>query len=104
MNPVPERTKEQRMAALKKAMRARSDRAEFKKALKRGRIAPNKAIGARVAQRMSAYDFIRSFPGIGDATADAIMQRVDISPNRRVQGLGCRQKRELLHELEWGQK
>ena len=104
MNPVPELTEERRMAALKLAMRARRDRAEFKRALKRGRIAPGKAIGARAAQRMSAYDFIRSFPGIGNATATAIMQRVGISRNRRVRGLGCRQKRELLHELEWGMK
>ena len=62
MNPVPELTEERRMAALKLAMRARRDRAEFKRALKRGRIAPGKAIGARAAKNMSAYEPPRARP------------------------------------------
>ena len=57
MNPVPELTEERRMAALKLAMRARRDRAEFKRALKRGYIALGKAIGGRAAKNLSTYDF-----------------------------------------------
>lgn len=37
-------------------------------------------------------------PGIGRAKADDIMRKIGIAENRRVQGLGCRQ-RDLIIEL-----
>jgi ribosomal protein S13 len=48
--------------------------------------------------RVSAV--LESLPGVGKARAAKIMERLEISPTRRVRGLGANQRRAL--ETEFG--
>ena len=56
------------------------------------------AIADERANRIRVHELLTSVPGIGKAKADDIMRKLGIADNRRVQGLGCRQ-RELIIEL-----
>ncbi|MBM9434191.1 integration host factor, actinobacterial type [Flaviflexus equikiangi] len=97
---LPSLTPEQRQAALDKAAVARKKRAELKQSLKAGEtrlsevleLAKNDEIIAKL--RVSAL--LESMPGIGTAKARAIMDRTNISPSRRVGGLGPHQAAALV--------
>ena len=52
-----------------------------------------------VAKRMKVSILIESLPGYGKAKAAKIMDELDISESRRVQGLGKRQREALLERL-----
>jgi guanylate kinase len=41
---------------------------------------------------------VRAVPGVGQARASASVERTGISPERRVGGLGTRQREQLLAE------
>jgi ribosomal protein S13 len=47
--------------------------------------------------RVSAV--LESLPGVGKARAAKIMERLEISPTRRVRGLGANQRRALESEF-----
>jgi hypothetical protein len=101
---LPPLTPEQRAAALEKAARARKERGEVKKRLKRGATtladvlkegATNDVIG-----KMKVSDLLESVPGVGRARAKQLMDRLGIAESRRVHGLGANQRAAL--ELEFG--
>ena len=48
---------------------------------------------------MKVSALIESLPGYGKAKATKIMDELGISPNRRVKGLGERQRENLLEAL-----
>ena len=48
---------------------------------------------------MPVRALIESLPGYGKAKAAKIMDELEISPKRRVQGLGARQREALLEIL-----
>ena len=96
---IPNLTKEQRAEALQKAKQARFERACFLSACKKGNIEPARAIDAPVAQGVPVRRFIESFPGFGRAKAEAVMEAAGISSTRRVRGLVCRQRAEVLRAL-----
>lgn len=97
---IPELTNEQRRQALDRAMAARRERACFLARCKAGDIAPAEAIADQVAQRVPVRRFLESFPGMGRAKAEAVMEDAGISSTRRVRGLGCRQREAVLAALE----
>lgn len=97
-NRLPELTDEQRKAALARAAQARRERTEFKGLVKKGELSFTDAIADEWANRIRVHELLTSVPGIGKAKADDIMRKLGIADNRRVQGLGCRQ-RELIIEL-----
>lgn len=95
---LPVLSEEARMANLVKAAAARTARANFLRDLKAGRASVAQSLGdpGDLVGKVPVRTFLKSCPGIGDAKADHIMERVGISPNRRVRGLGRRQRDELI--------
>ncbi|HCG99227.1 MAG: integration host factor [Candidatus Aquicultor primus] len=97
--PLPKLTEEQRQDALKKAAEARQKRAELRKQLKNGDVNVKDIISKTddpIVSRMKVSSLLESLPGIGKARAQKIMQEAGISPTRRVQGLGSKQKEILI--------
>lgn len=97
-NHLPELTDEQRKANLARAAQARRERTEFKNLVKDGALSFADAIADERAKRIRVREILMSVPGVGRAKAEDVMRKLGIADNRRVQGLGCRQ-RELIIEL-----
>jgi hypothetical protein len=99
--PLPQLTDEQRKAALEKAAAARHARAELRDQIKRGDITLEEVLDSEdpIASRMKVSALIESLPGYGKAKAAKIMSDLNISPSRRVKGLGARQREQLLAAL-----
>lgn len=98
---LPELTDEQRMAALEKAKAARRLRAELKRDLADGTLSIEDVIEGEsdIAQQMRVTQLLTALPKIGAVKAEEIMAELNISPSRRVRGLGVRQKRALLERF-----
>lgn len=99
---LPNLTPEQRAAALKKAAEARQKRAEYRAKIKAGELSFADVMAKSsdpVIARMKVSTLLESLPGFGKAKAKKIMEELDISESRRVQGLGARQREELMKKL-----
>lgn len=101
--PAPERTPQQRQAALQQARADRAVRAQARAELKAGRQDPieflqNSAADSRLAA-MRVRDFLLALPGIGTARADQLMHEFRIAGSRRLQGLGPKQRVALSRWL-----
>ena len=98
---LPQLTAEQRAAALEKAAAARHARAELRENIKNGKVSLEEVLNSDdpVASRMKVSNLIESLPGYGKAKAAKIMEELGISATRRVQGLGVRQREQLLEQL-----
>jgi hypothetical protein len=103
MPAPPELTDEQRAAALAKAAEARRVRAEVKELLKTGTITfpelLNRADSDGILAGMKVSAVLPSLPGIGKVKARRMMEEFGIAENRRLRGLGDRQRAALLEEL-----
>lgn len=97
-------TAEERLRALAAAKSARQLRASYKADIARGSIslaallesaAENEALG-----KMRIAELLESLPGYGKIRAQAVMERLNISPTRRIQGLGRHQRGALLKEFD----
>lgn len=100
---LPPLTPEQRAAALEKATRARRERAEVKRRLRRGSSSLADVIeqGATddVIGKMKVSELLESLPGVGKVKAAGIMGRLGIAESRRVRSLGKNQRRALVKEF-----
>ena len=99
---IPQLSPEERQAALEKAKAARIKRAEVRDDLKSGKLTLEKVLEMKndpVVGRMKVSTLIESLPGYGKAKAAKIMEELGISATRRVQGLGVRQREQLLEQL-----
>lgn len=100
---LPTLTPEQRAAALEKAAEARRARAALKVELKSSgtTFADVLARGADddVIGKMKVVAVVESMPGVGKVRAQQIMERLEISPSRRVRGLGVKQREALQREF-----
>ncbi len=99
--PLPQLTDEQRKAALEKAAAARHARAELRDNIKAGKVSLEEVLDSDdpIASRMKVSTLLESLPGYGKAKAAKIMNDLAISPSRRIQGLGARQREQLLQTL-----
>jgi hypothetical protein len=100
---LPELSNDQRRAALEKAAKSRKERAELCDKLKKGELSVGKVLSDTdnpIAMRLKVQRLIESLPGYGKARAAKLMNELGISTSRRVQGLGSRQRAELLERLE----
>lgn len=97
---VPDLSDDDRRAALEKAARARRARADLKRQLRDGEISL-----ADVLARADSDDVIgktrvaavlEAVPRVGKVTARRLMTELDISPSRRLRGLGVKQRERLL--------
>ncbi|MCW2776398.1 MAG: hypothetical protein JWN17_123 [Frankiales bacterium] len=101
--PLPTLTPEQRAAALEKAAEARRARAALKVLLKSSGTSLSDVLadGATddVVGKMKVVAVLESMPGVGKVRAQQIMERLEISPSRRVRGLGVKQREALQREF-----
>lgn len=100
--PVPKLSSDERNNALAKAQEMRSKRMELRKKLKTKEVKLEDIINDlenEVVARMRVKYLLESLPQIGRITAKKIMEEIGIDEARRVQGLGNRQKNELLEKL-----
>ncbi len=103
MPTPPKMSDEQRQAALARAAEVRRARAEVKQLLKSGSLRFDELLeraesnGDLEGMKVSAV--LSSLPGIGKVRAGRIMSDLVIAENRRLRGLGDRQREALLEEL-----
>ena len=99
---IPKLSPEERSKALQKAQQIRSKRMEVRKQLKAGTLtlaAVLKDAENEVYAKMRVKYLLESLPQVGKITAVKIMEEIGIDEARRVQGLGSRQKAQLLERL-----
>ena len=100
----PRLSDEERTRALEIAKLSRQERARVKGELRKGEISFAQFIESAesnpVLAKMRVIDLLESLPGYGKIRAHALMERLNISPTRRVRGLGRHQRDALLKEFE----
>lgn len=100
---LPTLTPEQRADALAKAAAARKIRAEQKERLRTGAssLADVFADGEKddAIGKLKVTALLEALPGVGKVRAAKIMTDCEISPNRRVRGLGVKQRAALQAAL-----
>lgn len=103
MAQPPKLTDEQRRQALERAAEARRVRAEAKELLKTGSMTLaelfSKAADDELIAGLKVESLIASMPGTGKIKAKRLMESVGIAENRRIRGLGDKQKEALLAEF-----
>ncbi|MGH3666861.1 MAG: integration host factor, actinobacterial type [Acidimicrobiia bacterium] len=103
MAQPPQLTDEQRAAALAKAAEARRVRAEAKELLKTGSLRLSelfeKADSDELLAGIKVERVLAAMPGTGKIKAKRLMESVGIAENRRIRGLGDKQKEALLAEF-----
>ena len=99
----PKLTPEQRARALEKAAEVRRARAEIKQALRDGELTLagllERADADPVLQGIKVKAVLTSLPGLRKVKAFRLMDRLGIAENRRVRGLGAKQREALLEAL-----
>jgi hypothetical protein len=104
MPQPPTLTPEQRAAALEKAAAARKARAELKDDLKSNRVSLAELLAKAgtddTVGKMKVLAVLESLPGTGKVKARRLMEQVGISDTRRLQGLGAKQREQLLEVIE----
>lgn len=99
---LPKLTPEEKRKALAKAQEMRSRRARLRQDLKRGAISLRDVLAREddeVVQKMRVAYLLQSLPQVGKVTTDRVMKDIGIHANRRVQGLGARQREALLERF-----
>lgn len=99
---LPNLSEADRKKALEKAAKARQERAELRQKIKAGKMSfadVMKKSDDPIVARMKVATLLESLPGYGKAKAAKIMEELEISESRRVQGLGARQREMLLKKL-----
>jgi hypothetical protein len=97
---LPPLTPEQRSAALAKAAAARKARAELKVLLKTSSTTLSDVLDSGETDdaigKMKVVAVLEAMPGVGKVRAQKLMETLEISPARRVRGLGAKQREALL--------
>jgi len=99
LNP-PELTDAQRQEALAKAAEVRRSRAELKELLKIGSLSFAELIDRSehddTVAGMKVASVLPSLPGMGKVKTKRLMEEFGIADNRRIRGLGSKQRAALL--------
>ena len=103
MGLPPQLTDEQRKQALLKATASRKRRAEVKLKLKNGEFSVDAILEIAknddAVAKMRVKELLESMTGVGKIRAQSLMDRLNISSTRRIQGLGRHQIKELRNEF-----
>jgi guanylate kinase len=103
MGLPPQLTPEQRKEALLKAAISRKRRAEVKMKIKSGEFTIDSILELAATDeaiaKMRVKDLLESLSGVGKVRAQSLMERLNISPTRRIQGLGRLQIKQLREEF-----
>jgi DNA uptake protein ComE-like DNA-binding protein len=101
---LPPLTPEQRAAALEKAAAARRARAALKVRLKTSGTSLSDVLADGetddVIGKMKVVAVLEALPGVGKVKAQKIMDNLEISPSRRVRGLGAKQRQALERQFD----
>ena len=101
--PAPKMTDEQRAAALERAGEARRVRAEIKQLLKTGSLSLSdvfdRAEDDDLVAGIKVSAVVVSMPHMGKVKAKRLLEDLGIADNRRLRGLGSRQKEALLNSF-----
>jgi guanylate kinase len=95
-----------RVAASRRAVAARRERAALKRDVTTRVITPQELLRrafadpASAAGAMRATEFLTAIPAIGEGKRDRILGELSISPVKRIGGLGSRQRRDLVDFLD----
>ena len=99
----PQLSPEDRARALAKAAASRKRRAEVKSQVKSGKYSLSQVFelskSDEAVAKMRVFELLESIAGVGKVRARAVMERLNISPTRRIQGLGAKQLPALLAEF-----
>ena len=99
----PQLSPEDRARALAKASASRKRRAEVKEQIKSGKYSLNQVFELSTSDeavaKMRVFELLESISGVGKVRARSVMERLNISPTRRIQGLGAKQLPALLAEF-----
>jgi hypothetical protein len=102
--PLPELDADARREALQKAAEARKVRAELKQQLKSGEIGLREVLKRadedEIIGKTKVSAVLEAMPRMGKVRARKVMQDLDISPSRRLRGLGANQREKLLQAFE----
>lgn len=96
---TPERSLEQRFAALELANEIRTHRADLKRKLKAGRIDLVDLMADEKCDTMKLFDVLIAMPKVGRVKANRILAKCQISPSKTLGGLTYRQRHEILKWL-----
>lgn len=103
---LPPLTPQQRTDALAKAAEARKVRADVKAKLKHSGLTLREVLVQadtdETLGKMKVSAVLESMPGVGRVRAARIMDTLEISPSRRVRGLGSKQRQALEREFAAG--
>ena len=103
MGLPPQLTPEQRQHAMLKAAASRKRRAEVKTKIKSGEFTIDSilelAATDEAVAKMRVKELLESLSGVGKVRAQSLMERLNISPTRRIQGLGRLQIKQLREEF-----
>jgi guanylate kinase len=103
MGTPPQLSAEQRAAALAKASASRKRRAEIKSQIKSGQVGIDEVLSLASTDeaigKMRVKELLESLAGVGKIRVISLMERLNISPTRRIQGLGRHQLKELRNEF-----
>ena len=101
---LPPLTPEQRAAALVKAAAARLSRADLKVRLKSSGTSLGEVLAVgqtdEAIGKMKVEALLEALPGVGKIRAQRLLARLEISPSRRVRGLGSKQRAALQREFD----
>ncbi len=99
----PQLSPEERARALAKAAASRKRRAEVKAQFKSGEYSLSQVFALsksdEAVAKMRVFELLESISGVGKVRARSVMERLNISPTRRIQGLGAKQLPALLLEF-----
>jgi len=100
--PVPALTPEQRAAALAKAAESRRARAALKESLRTGErtLADVLVDTDEVVAKTKVSELLEALPGVGPVRAARLLSECEISPSRRVRGLGSHQRLALVAAVD----
>jgi guanylate kinase len=103
MGLPPQLSDDQRKEALLKAAASRKRRAEVKFKIKNGEFSIDTVLEIAKSEdaiaKMRVKELLESMTGVGKIRAQSLMERLNISPTRRIQGLGRHQIKELRNEF-----
>jgi guanylate kinase len=104
MAAPPQLTPEERARALAKAKESRQIRSAIKARVKSGELSISDVMTRsrddEAIAKMRVLELVESMSGVGKIRAKAILERLDISLTRRIQGLGRHQQHALENEFK----
>jgi guanylate kinase len=103
MGAPPQLTPEERARALAKAKQSRLVRAGIKSRVKSGELSITDVLelakSDEAVAKMRVLELVESIAGVGKIRAKVLLEKLEISLTRRLQGLGSRQAKALAQEF-----